>query len=78
VADQSQLHGLLAKIRDLGATLIAVTSEASAPQVRPELLWRKDVTGSSPTLAAPRRRSPGNADADPLTSGQTRSAFDVM
>ena len=26
VADQSQLHGLLAKIRDMGATLISLTS----------------------------------------------------
>ena len=26
VADQSELHGLLAKIRDVGATLISVTS----------------------------------------------------
>ena len=25
VADQAQLHGLLAKVRDLGATLISVT-----------------------------------------------------
>jgi hypothetical protein len=26
VADQSELHGLLAKVRDLGATLISVTT----------------------------------------------------
>jgi hypothetical protein len=26
VVDQSELHGLLAKVRDLGATLISVTS----------------------------------------------------
>jgi hypothetical protein len=26
VADQSELHGLLTKVRDLGATLISVTS----------------------------------------------------
>jgi hypothetical protein len=28
VADQAQLHGLLAKVRDLGATLISVTATA--------------------------------------------------
>jgi hypothetical protein len=26
VADQSELHGLLAKVRDLGATLLSLTS----------------------------------------------------
>jgi hypothetical protein len=30
VADQSQLHGLLARVRDLGATLISITSTSSA------------------------------------------------
>ena len=29
LADQAELHGLLAKIRDLGATLLAVTSAKS-------------------------------------------------
>ena len=29
VADQSELHGLLAKVRDIGATLIAVTATAA-------------------------------------------------
>ncbi|MFI7641741.1 hypothetical protein [Nonomuraea sp. NPDC049400] len=30
VTDQSQLHGLLAKVRDLGATLISVTPTDTA------------------------------------------------
>lgn len=30
VIDQSELHGLLAKVRDLGATLISVTSNNSS------------------------------------------------
>ncbi|WP_211754688.1 hypothetical protein [Nocardioides gansuensis] len=29
VADQAELHGLLSKVRDLGATLISVTSDAT-------------------------------------------------
>lgn len=29
VADQAELHGLLARVRDLGATLISVTSDAN-------------------------------------------------
>jgi len=29
VADQAELHGLLAKVRDLGATLISVKTERS-------------------------------------------------
>jgi hypothetical protein len=29
VADQAELHGLLAKVRDLGATLVSVTSGGS-------------------------------------------------
>jgi hypothetical protein len=33
VTDQAELHGLLSKVRDLGATLISVTStNASAPR----------------------------------------------
>ncbi len=31
VTDQSELHGLLAKIRDLGATLVSVTSCTCPP-----------------------------------------------
>ncbi len=31
VADQAELHGLLAKIRDLGVTLISLTAVGSAP-----------------------------------------------
>ena len=31
VADQSELHGLLAKVRDLGVHLVSVTSPASTP-----------------------------------------------
>lgn len=31
IADQSQLHGLLSKIRDLGLTLIAVTRAPQPP-----------------------------------------------
>ncbi len=34
VADQAQLHGLLAKVRDLGATLISVRSIDATDQVR--------------------------------------------
>ena len=40
IADQAQLHGLLAKIRDLGVTLISVevvdvtTTERAAPPTR--------------------------------------------
>jgi hypothetical protein len=30
VADQTQLHGLLTKVRDVGATLISMTSTSSA------------------------------------------------
>lgn len=32
VADQSELHGLLAKVRDLGVPLISVTSLEDAPE----------------------------------------------
>ena len=32
VTDQAELHGLLAKVRDLGATLISVTSTPAPPQ----------------------------------------------
>lgn len=36
VTDQSELHGLLAKVRDLGATLISVTPiDAAIPDSRP-------------------------------------------
>ncbi len=40
VTDQAELHGLLTKIRDLGATLLSVTSESpigarSAPESKP-------------------------------------------
>lgn len=35
LADQAELHGLLAKVRDLGATLLSVTSVTSAAS-RPE------------------------------------------
>ncbi len=31
VTDQAELHGLLAKVRDLGATLISVTSTPAPP-----------------------------------------------
>ncbi len=31
VTDQSELHGLLAKVRDLGVSLISVTPVAAAP-----------------------------------------------
>ncbi|MPZ95403.1 MAG: hypothetical protein GEU96_10960 [Propionibacteriales bacterium] len=33
VADQAELHGLLAKVRDIGATLISVTSAEAPDQV---------------------------------------------
>ena len=32
VTDQAELHGLLAKVRDLGATLISVTPQEADPQ----------------------------------------------
>ena len=35
VADQSELHGLLAKVRDLGAHLISVTPISAADDVGP-------------------------------------------
>jgi len=35
VADQAELHGLLAKVRDLGVTLISVTREPRPPSVPP-------------------------------------------
>lgn len=35
VADQAQLHGVLAKIRDLGVTLISVQPAAPAPAPAP-------------------------------------------
>jgi hypothetical protein len=31
VTDQAELHGLLAQVRDIGATLIAVTSSGASP-----------------------------------------------
>lgn len=31
LADQAELHGLLSKVRDLGATLLSVTSPRSVP-----------------------------------------------
>ena len=34
VADQAQLHGVLSKIRDLGATLLSVESPAHLPHER--------------------------------------------
>ncbi len=34
VADQSELHGLLAKIRDLGATLVSVTPVEADPPLQ--------------------------------------------
>jgi hypothetical protein len=33
VADQAELHGLLARVRDIGATLISVTSTEAPNQV---------------------------------------------
>jgi hypothetical protein len=38
VVDQAELHGLLAKVRDLGVTLISVTptSDASTTQMKAE------------------------------------------
>ena len=36
VADQAELHGLLAKVRDLGATLISVTPTEAAPTIQGE------------------------------------------
>jgi hypothetical protein len=33
VADQAELHGLLAKVLDIGATLISVTSAEASDQV---------------------------------------------
>ncbi len=38
VADQAQLHGLLAGLRDIGATLLSITG---APDAKPKgsLLW---------------------------------------
>ncbi len=35
IADQAELHGLLAKVRDLGITLIAVTPETPAIDLHP-------------------------------------------
>jgi hypothetical protein len=35
VTDQSELHGLLAKVRDLGAALISVTPTKAAPEAAP-------------------------------------------
>ena len=35
VSDQSELHGLLAKVRDLGVPLISVTSLEAAPGAAP-------------------------------------------
>jgi hypothetical protein len=37
VADQAELHGLLAKVRDLGATLISVTPTIAARDGDPDL-----------------------------------------
>jgi len=34
VTDQAELHGLLTKVRDLGATLLSVTNTDAAPQAR--------------------------------------------
>ncbi len=36
VADQAALHGLLAKVRDLGATLISVTPTEDVPTIQTE------------------------------------------
>ena len=35
VADQAELHGLIAKVRDLGVALISVTSLDPAPDASP-------------------------------------------
>ncbi len=35
IADQAELHGLLAKVRDLGITLLAVSSETPAIDIHP-------------------------------------------
>jgi hypothetical protein len=35
VTDQAELHGLLAKVRDLGATLLSVTSDDAANRSAP-------------------------------------------
>ena len=36
VADQAELHGLLARVRDLGATLISVTATEGVPIAPPD------------------------------------------
>jgi hypothetical protein len=41
VADQSELHGLLARVRDLGATLISVTSLDAAHDADSGRQWRR-------------------------------------
>ena len=35
VTDQAELHGLLAKVRDLGATLLSVTADDAANRTAP-------------------------------------------
>ena len=40
VRDQSELHGLLARVRDLGATLISVTPLGATDRSAPGDRWR--------------------------------------
>jgi hypothetical protein len=42
VADQAQLHGILARLRDIGATLVSVRTLGSAAAEEPELVAATD------------------------------------
>lgn len=54
VADQAELHGVLAKVRDLGATLISVTPTRTTIETEQELL-RSVSAPTEPTTQAARR-----------------------
>ena len=77
VTDQAELHGLLAKVRDLGATLISVTDHGHPGLPR----WAHDQPARRDQLARPDRpaddpaRDPGRPRGDlGSTAGSTRSA----
>lgn len=65
VADQSAVHGLLAKVRDLGAALLSVTVSATSDQVA------APPSGGPP--AASDRSSPSRMRSSPNRNSSAKS-----